>query len=70
MLTANPCNLCPRECNVNRIDKLGFCGCVEQVKIARAALHFGEEPCISGTKGSGTVFFQRMHNEMLFLSKL
>jgi putative pyruvate formate lyase activating enzyme len=57
MLSVNPCNLCPRECGVNRDQQLGFCKCGSQIKVARAALHFWEEPCISGSKGSGTVFF-------------
>jgi len=53
------CRLCPRECGVNRLaGQKGRCGAVgEKVKVARAALHFWEEPCISGTRGSGTVFF-------------
>lgn len=52
------CTLCPRRCGVNRrAGETGFCGSGEKVKIARAALHFWEEPCISGEKGSGTVFF-------------
>ena len=51
------CNLCPRKCNINRSLKKGFCGESEALKIARAALHFGEEPVISGSCGSGTVFF-------------
>lgn len=52
------CRLCPRECGVNRRGgQLGFCGAGEEIKIARAALHFWEEPCISGSQGSGTVFF-------------
>jgi putative pyruvate formate lyase activating enzyme len=57
MLYNNPCNLCPRECGVDRLANLGFCECDSQIKVARAALHFWEEPCISGSKGSGTVFF-------------
>ena len=57
MLSDNPCNLCPRECGVTRTDQLGFCQCGSRVKVARAALHFWEEPCISGSRGSGTVFF-------------
>ena len=57
MLTVNACNLCPRLCGVDRAVKLGYCGCSDKVKVARAALHFWEEPCISGTNGSGTVFF-------------
>ncbi|MEG0692104.1 MAG: radical SAM protein [Oscillospiraceae bacterium] len=52
------CNLCPRQCNANRfIGETGFCGANDKLKIARAALHFWEEPCISGETGSGTVFF-------------
>lgn len=57
MPSYNPCNLCPRECNVNRDFEYGFCQCGSSIKIARAALHAWEEPCISGTRGSGTVFF-------------
>lgn len=52
------CHLCPRACGVNRLaGETGFCGAGKAVKIGRAALHQWEEPCISGTKGSGTVFF-------------
>ena len=51
------CNSCPRKCNVERSSKTGFCGVGERFKIARAALHFWEEPCISGKNGSGTIFF-------------
>ena len=51
------CNICPRNCNVDRDSTTGFCKSTNTVKVARAALHFWEEPCISGTKGSGTVFF-------------
>lgn len=52
------CALCPRECKVNRLaGERGVCGAGEAVKAARAALHFWEEPCISGERGSGTVFF-------------
>ena len=54
----NLCQLCPRMCKVNR-EKMekGICGATSKVKVARAALHFWEETCISGTKGSGAVFF-------------
>ena len=57
MLSA--CDLCPRRCKVSRLSNdRGFCGATdENIRIARAALHFWEEPCISGTRGSGTVFF-------------
>lgn len=52
------CRLCPRECGADRnTGARGFCGAGADVRIARAALHFWEEPCISGKKGSGTVFF-------------
>lgn len=52
------CTLCPRHCMADRENgKSGFCGETEQVRVARAALHMWEEPCISGEKGSGTVFF-------------
>ncbi|MBQ6461770.1 MAG: radical SAM protein [Pseudobutyrivibrio sp.] len=53
----NSCILCPRNCGVDRTTTLGVCQVSNRVKIARAALHFWEEPCISGTKGSGAVFF-------------
>ncbi len=51
------CTLCPRECKVDRTKTLGFCKSSDKLKVARAELHFWEEPCISGTNGSGTVFF-------------
>jgi putative pyruvate formate lyase activating enzyme len=51
------CSLCPRNCRVNRHVSTGFCGCSDTIKAARAALHHWEEPCISGDRGSGTVFF-------------
>ena len=52
------CTLCPRNCFVNRkLGEKGICGQSSTLKVARAALHFWEEPCISGEKGSGAVFF-------------
>lgn len=51
------CELCPRKCHADRTQSLGFCGGGNNLKLARAALHFGEEPCISGKNGSGAVFF-------------
>ena len=53
------CNLCPRKCNACRTEHQGngFCGAGTLPVVARVAPHFGEEPCISGTKGSGTEFF-------------
>ena len=56
--TLTSCRLCPRKCGVDRIHgKTGYCGMDGQVRVARAALHMWEEPCISGKKGSGAVFF-------------
>lgn len=53
------CNICPRKCNAVRTEHSGegFCKMGELPTVARVAPHFGEEPCISGTNGSGTVFF-------------
>lgn len=51
------CSNCPRQCKIDRDIGTGLCGVSSSIKIARAGLHFGEEPCISGTKGSGTIFF-------------
>ena len=53
------CSLCPRRCGALRTgtEGGGFCGMPALPVVARAALHFWEEPCISGTRGSGTVFF-------------
>lgn len=52
------CRLCPRDCGVNRLkEEKGFCGIGRLAGVASHNLHFGEEPPISGTKGSGTIFF-------------
>lgn len=57
-LSEAPCNLCPRECRVDRRNgQKGFCMEDDRIHVARAALHMWEEPCISGTSGSGAVFF-------------
>lgn len=61
------CDLCPRECRAERtIDKTGFCGVGELPKIARAALHFDEEPPISGSNGAGTIFFSGCNLRCVF----
>ena len=53
-----PCELCPRRCKARReLGERGSCGADDTLQVARAALHFWEEPPISGTQGSGTVFF-------------
>lgn len=52
------CLLCPRKCGINRrTGQTGVCGVSFEIKVARAALHYWEEPCISGKRGSGAVFF-------------
>ncbi|NBI79425.1 radical SAM protein [Anaerotruncus colihominis] len=56
-MNAYNCTLCPRRCGADRVRGTGFCGGGNHVRAARAALHTWEEPCISGTRGSGTVFF-------------
>jgi putative pyruvate formate lyase activating enzyme len=54
----SPCCLCPRQCRAEREkNKQGVCGAVKEVKLASYNLHYGEEPPVSGTRGSGTVFF-------------
>jgi len=54
----NNCILCPRKCGINRrTGQTGVCGVSSEIKVARAALHYWEEPCISGKRGSGAVFF-------------
>ncbi len=51
------CDLCPRQCKADRETSYGYCGAGRKMRIARAALHYWEEPCISGKNGSGAVFF-------------
>lgn len=51
------CVNCPRLCKVDRINKIGFCNESNEIRLAKACLHFWEEPIISGNLGSGTIFF-------------
>lgn len=63
------CNLCPRRCNVDREVQSGYCGvsgASGKVKVAKAMLHFGEEPPISGKRGSGAVFFSGCNMRCVF----
>ena len=61
------CVLCPRKCHADRSSgQRGFCGQSAEVAAARAALHFWEEPCISGSCGSGTVFFTGCSLQCIF----
>lgn len=61
------CELCPKNCGVDRLNgELGFCKSGKGIKVARASLHCWEEPCISGTNGSGTVFFSNCNLSCVF----
>ena len=60
------CNLCPRNCNVNRHKEVGFCKAKDFIKIARADLYYYEELCISGDSGSGAIFFSYCNLKCLF----
>lgn len=61
------CHLCPKNCAVNRMEgDTGFCGAGAEPYIAHYGLHFGEEPPISGTRGSGTVFFSPCNLRCVF----
>lgn len=61
------CTLCPRKCGANRLaGEKGFCGETAELRIARAALHYWEEPCLSGEAGSGTVFFTGCNLRCIF----
>lgn len=63
----NDCKLCPRLCGVNRNEgELGFCRAGNKIKIARYSLHYWEEPCLSGEKGSGTIFFSCCNLKCIF----
>jgi putative pyruvate formate lyase activating enzyme len=60
------CNICPRKCNVDRSVKRGVCGCSDKPKVNIYQLHYGEEPIISGTNGSGTIFFSGCNLSCVF----
>ena len=61
------CTICPNNCKVNRTEgKVGLCRANDKVKVALASLHYFEEPCISGEKGSGTVFFSNCNMKCKF----
>lgn len=66
MSLSNKCNLCPRNCNVDRNNSLGFCKANNKIKVARCALHYYEEPSISGKQGSGAVFFSNCNLKCCF----
>ena len=61
------CNICPHKCNINRNEgKIGRCKSTNKVKIALYSTHNFEEPCISGEKGSGTIFFSNCNLNCVF----
>lgn len=61
------CTLCPRHCHANRLSgQTGYCGQTADITAARAALHFWEEPCLSGDRGSGAVFFSGCNLRCVF----
>ena len=67
MTSLEACRLCPRSCGVDRTSgRTGWCGAGPLIRVARASLHLWEEPPISGTRGSGTVFFSRCNLHCLF----
>ncbi len=60
------CSICPRHCNIDRDNGTGYCRSKSKFKVARAALHYWEEPCISGKNGSGAVFFSGCNLRCVF----
>lgn len=60
------CNLCPRKCNIDRSKDVGVCGVGNVPKVAKVYLHEWEEPCISGSNGSGTIFFSGCNLKCVF----
>lgn len=66
MNTLKKCDLCPRNCLVNRYEKVGYCRAKAKLKIALASIHMWEEPVISGCDGSGTIFFSHCNLGCIF----
>lgn len=62
----NLCNICPRKCNVDRINSLGFCKAGKLAQISKVMLHHFEEPPISGTHGSGAIFFSSCNLKCIY----
>lgn len=61
------CEACPFRCKVNRLEgQIGKCKCTDKIKIAKYLLHYFEEPCISGKKGSGTIFFSNCNLSCIY----
>ncbi len=60
------CKLCPRNCTVNRYEKVGYCKANEKIKVALASVHMWEEPIVSGNNGSGTIFFSNCNLKCVY----
>lgn len=60
------CSVCPRECNVDRFQQLGFCRIGEKARVSSYFPHFGEEDCLRGWNGSGTIFFTMCNLRCVF----
>ena len=60
------CNICPRKCNIDRNQAVGFCNASNSIKIAKYMLHMWEEPIISGTNGSGAIFFSHCNLKCVY----
>lgn len=60
------CTLCPKNCKVNRNEKIGFCGAGIKIRVALVSLHKWEEPCISGKNGAGTIFFSHCNLKCVY----
>ena len=60
------CNLCKRNCLVNRYKQVGYCKQTDKIRVAKAVLTYFEEPCISNSKGSGTIFFSGCNMRCIF----
>ena len=61
-----PCELCPRRCRVDRVNRLGFCGAGENLRVALVSLHKWEEPCLIGKNGAGTIFFSHCNLKCVY----
>lgn len=60
------CDLCPRNCHVDRFSHTGYCNSTNEIKLSKAYLHMWEEPCISGSNGSGCLFFSNCNLSCIF----
>ena len=70
MNESKKCNICPRMCNINRDNSVGLCGVGNDILVARIAPHYFEEPVISGTNGSGTIFFSGCNLKCIYCQNI